>query len=275
MRIAWIADYLLKEHLGGAQQTNARIIDYGRKLGHEIIEYTAKDLDMAMAVDLMITNNITTFNIEDIKRLMDRIPTIRYDHDIWCSLERPEIFDGTIQNIFLSPWHQEKVGLNIGKAIEGVCIPSPIDVKVFNKDNAVKEENTVLWVGSTAPHKGLDKLIAYAQQNPTKKVRVVSFDCPKESLASNIEIIGEKHGAELADIYRRSEIYFHHPDHEAFGRTVMEAYLCGCKLDLNDNVGAMSYDWDYNNYEEVKSHLQSEGKFWREIEKAMDKLEKI
>lgn len=275
MRIAWVADFTIKEHLGGAQQTNARMIDFGRELGHEIIEYTAKDLDMKMCVDLIIMNNITTFDIEDIKKLMARIPTIRYDHDIWCSLARPEAFDGTIQNIFLSPWHQEKVGLNMKRVVEGVCVPSPIDTEIFNRDGAVKEENSAIWVGSTAPHKGLDKLITYAQQNPDKKIRIVSFDCTDADIAPNIELLGEKHGEELAEVYRKSEIFFHHPDHEAFGRTVMEAYLCGCKLDLNENVGAMSYDWDYNNYNEVKSHLQSEEKFWREIEKAMDKLEKI
>lgn len=275
MRIAWIADYKLSEHLGGAQQTNARMIDYGRALGHEIIEYTAKDLDMSMCVDLIITNNLTTFDFENIRKLMDRIPTIRYDHDIWCSIALPEAFDGTMQNIFLSPWHQEKVGLNMKRVVEGVCVPSPIDTELFNRDGAVKEENSVIWVGSAAPHKGLDRLIEYAKQNSEKKIRVVSFDCADGEMASNIEFIGEKHGKELAELYRKTETLFHHPDHEAFGRIIMEAYLCGCKLDLNENVGAMSYSWDYNNYEEVKNHLQSEGKFWREIEKATDKLEKI
>jgi len=275
MRIAWIADYTIKEHLGGAQQTNTRMIDYGRELGHEIIEYTAKDLDMKMSVDLLITNNITTFNIEDIKKLMDRIPTIRYDHDIWCSIERPEVFDGTIQNIFLSPWHQEKVGINMKRVVQGVCIPSPIDSDIFNKTGAVKEENSVIWVGTLAPHKGFDRLVEYAMQNPKKKIRVVSFDSMETDNTPNIEFIGERHGKELAELYKKSEIFFSHPDHEAFGRTVMEAYLCGCKLDLNENVGAMSYDWDYTDYNEVKNHLQSEIKFWREIESAMSKLEKI
>lgn len=275
MTIAWVADFTIKEHLGGSQQTNARMIEHGRELGYEIVEYTAKNLDRKIVADLMITNNITTFDIEMIKSLMERIPTIRYDHDIWASIERPQVFDGTVQNIFLSPWHQEKVGLNMKRVVEGVCVPSPIDTKIFYKEGAVKEEGSVLWVGSIAPHKGLDKLISFAQQNPQKKIRVVSFDCPKDSLAPNIEIVGEKHGKELAEIYRSSEILFHHPDHEAFGRTVMEAYLCGCKLDLNENVGAISYDWDYDNYEEVREHLKSERKFWEVVERATNKLDII
>jgi hypothetical protein len=51
--------------------------------------------------------------------------------------------------------------------------------------------------------------------------------------------------------------------------------LCGCELDLNKNIGAMSYDWDYSDYEEVKMHLQSEEKFWKEVENAISNLNKI
>ena len=171
--------------------------------------------------------------------------------------------------------HQIKCGIVAKEAMEGVCIPSPIDTSIFNKENAIKEEDSVIWVGSIAPHKGFNKLIDYAKVHSEKHIRVVSFDYQEMDIPSNVEIIGEKHGKELAELYKESEMLFHHPEQEAFGRTVMEAYLCGCKLDLNENVGAMSYDWDYTDYNEVKSHLQSEVKFWREIDSAMSKLEKI
>jgi hypothetical protein len=54
---------------------------------------------------------------------------------------------------------------------------------------------------------------------------------------------------------------------EPFGRVVMEAYLSGCELIVNDKIGAMSFDWDYSDYDEVKDKLQSSvKKFWQVVE---------
>lgn len=267
MKIAWIADYFVTQHLGGAQQTNDRMIQYGRELGYEIEEITADKFDPFMKADLMITNNVTTFDIKNIMAVSARIPTIRYDHDIWASMVRPQIFEGNLLNIFLSPLHKQIATINIGKEFNSICIPSPIDTDLFCRTETPKEKDTVLWVGSTAPHKGLGRLIDYANQHPEKRVNIISFDMENIELPSNITVVGEKHGNDLAGWYQKSEIFFHHPDHEAFGRTVMEAYLCGCELNVNKNIGAMSYDWDYNNYDEVKQHLKSEKMFWGEINK--------
>lgn len=271
MKIAWIADYLLKEHLGGAQQTNARMINYGRKLGYEIEEITAKDFNTNIEADLVITNNITKFNINELIKLSKRIPTIRYEHDYWCSQMCPQLYDSTILNIFLSPLHKATSSGFAGRGIEGVFIPSPIDTEIFNNDGDIKrKENTVIWVGSTAGHKGFDLLLKYAKDNPEKKIKIVSFDYTKTDLPENVEFVGERHDKELAKLYKESEEFFHHPQHEAFGRTVAEAYLCGCKLNINGNIGAMSYDWDYSNYDEFKSNVQSENKFWNTINEKLN-----
>jgi len=267
MRIAWIADYTIKEHLGGAQHTNAKMIEYGRSL-HQIVEISPKEfnpVEIRENFDLAIINNIMLFKIEDILRLEQMIPTVRYEHDREASRVYPQVYGFTIQNIFLSPLHKRVCEKNVGRELRGVCIPSPIDYQVFNKDGATNTKDTVIWVGSIEPHKGFDRFITYMTKHPKKKGYIVSFDYKEGELPANVEFVGEKHGEELAEWYRKCEVLYHHPQHEAFGRTVMEAYLCGCKLDLNENVGAMSYDWDYSNYQEVKDKLQSQKLFWETI----------
>jgi len=274
MRIAWIADYKLSEHLGGAQHTNAKMIEYGEGLGYNIIQIEPRAFDCGFEADLVIINNIMNFRIEDIIKVAQRIPTIRYEHDRECSIKYPQIYDYTIQNIFLSPLHKSICEGNAKKELKGVCIPSPIDSSVFNLEGVEKEKDSVLWVGSVEPHKGFDKVVEYAKEYPQKRFYIVSFDYKEQELPSNMEFLGEKHGSELALVYKKCEELYHHPQHEAFGRTVMEAYLCGCKLNVNENVGAMSYDWDFNDYELIKNKLYSEPVFWGEIFKYLPNNEK-
>ena len=274
MKIGWIADFFLDKHLGGAQQTNDRMIRYGENQGYEILKITPSNILEAWSTDLVILNNITTFDIKDIKSLIEKVPAVRYEHDEWCSSMYPEIYRKTLLNIFLSPLHFRRCSANAKRILKGICIPSPIDTEIFNNENVMKEKDSVVWGGSLAPHKGFDELLLYAKNHPEKKISIVSFDFDKRTLPENIEFIGEKHNEELAEVYKKTETFFHHPVLEPFGRMVMEAYLCGCQLDVNKNIGALSYDWDYNDYDSVKKFLHSEKVFWEEISKVCDKIEK-
>lgn len=275
MRIGWIADYFISQHLGGAQQTNDRIIKYGEKHGYEILEITPNNISEAWSTDLLILNNITMFDIEEIKSLIKKIPAIRYEHDEWCSQMHPEIYRKTLLNIFLSPLHFQRCSVNAKRVLKGICIPSPIDTKIFNKIDVKKKKDTVIWGGSFAPHKGFDELLLYAKNHPEKEISIVSFDFDGRDLPENIKFIGERHGEELAQVYKEAEIFFHHPVLEPFGRMVMEAYLCDCQLDVNKNIGALSYNWDYNDYDTVKRNLQSERIFWEEVFKVYEKFKNV
>jgi hypothetical protein len=50
----------------------------------------------------------------------------------------------------------------------------------------------------------------------------------------------------------------------------MEAYLCGCELIVNENVGATSYGWDFKDYDFIQEQLKSETKLWNIIEKELN-----
>jgi hypothetical protein len=54
---------------------------------------------------------------------------------------------------------------------------------------------------------------------------------------------------------------------EPQGRVVVEAALSGCKLIVNENVGAMSFPFDIANPENMKD---SKRIFWEELEAAVE-----
>lgn len=46
--------------------------------------------------------------------------------------------------------------------------------------------------------------------------------------------------------------------------------MCGCKPIVNDNVGCLSYDWNYDDFEEVKARLKAAPRlFWDKIEELL------
>jgi len=271
MKILWVADYSLKEHQGGAQQTNDVMIKAGVDRGHIIDTLGYEDtIPELSGYDLIILNNIAHQSRDRVQTFLDTGKCIRYEHDDWVPRNWPELYKSIPFTIFLSPLHRDRAFKEIGYKFENcTIIPSPIDSKLFCISDEPKEKNSVLCVGNLCPEKGLAELIQYAEQNPHLKFYCVGWgNLIKELEAQpNIEFVGELHQEDLVKYYQRCEYFYHRPRlNEAFGRTVIEAYLCGCNLLLNNNIGAISWDWDFSNYEEVKKAVQSQNKFWKVVE---------
>lgn len=269
MKILWIADYDVKEHKGGAQQTNEFMIQAGRELGHSVSIYTGGSLPKSTdSYDLIILNNITKYEKAQIEALTDTGKCIRYEHDYWVADHYPELYKKVKLNIFLSPLHLETAEKKVGYKIKNyTLIPSPIDSKLFEVGED-KEKCSVLWVGNICKEKGSDMFIDYVKNNTNYKFYVAGWGSEVENIKGleNVEFLGEMELKDLVKEYQRCEYFYHRPVwEEPFGRSVIEAYLCGCNLLVSDNVGAISWDWDYSNYEEIKKNVQSQNNFWRVI----------
>jgi len=56
---------------------------------------------------------------------------------------------------------------------------------------------------------------------------------------------------------------------EPSGRSVLEGILCGCDLIVNDKIGILGENIDFNDYDEVVKLAHSEDKFWGLIEEVL------
>jgi glycosyltransferase involved in cell wall biosynthesis len=270
MKLLWIADFSVKDNKGGAQQTNEVMIKAGRKRGHTIKLATGGSVgDSKQRYDGIIINNITKYSEEQIKELVDTGKCIRYEHDHWVAENYPELYKQVKHTIFLSPLHKESIEKKVGYKIENSSlIPSPIDSKRFTTGEE-KEPNTAIYTGNICKEKGMEGLIEYAKENEHLKFYVIGWGSMVEDIkgVDNIEYIEGVDQKELVSYYQKCEYFYHKPEwEEPFGRTVIEAYLCGCNLLLNNNVGAISWDWDFSDYDAIKKNVQSEDKFWKIIE---------
>ena len=270
MKVLWIADFLLKDNKGGAQQTNSVMIKAGRKRGHSIRVVSGGSLpDSKGSYDVIVINNVTKYTKEQIGGLVATGRVIRYEHDHWVAENYPELYKEVKHTIFLSPFHKESIEKQIGYKIKNSSlVPSPIDTKRFTLGKE-KEDNTVIYTGNICKEKGIEGLIEYALENKHLKFYVIGWGAMVEDVKKidNIQYLEGMEQEKLVEYYQKCEYFYHRPTwKEPFGRTVVEAYLCGCNLLLNNNVGAISWDWDYSDYNLIQKKVQSQSNFWNIIE---------
>ena len=271
MKILWIADFSTKEHKGGAQQTNNIMIKEGRKRGHTIdISLGGSLIDFKSDYDLVVLNNITKYERAEIEALVASQKCVRYEHDYWVAREYPELYSKVKSNIFLSPLHLEGIEKIVGYKIENYhLVPSPVPSSIFKNSEGKREKGSILWVGNLCETKGSFELIDYIAENPEHKFYIVGFgvDIDKVKDYENVEYVGQLEMRDIVKYYQRCESFYHRPRYdEAFGRAVVEAYLCGCNLIANSNIGALSWDWDFSDYDLIKKNVQSQDKFWNILE---------
>lgn len=292
-KIIWLNDLCPACQEGGTQYNDWNHIKFGMRRGYDIDIVTAENIRYRtpMKADLMIVSNSVVLNRSYIKDAVDagtRFVVFNHDFnfckfrlfyprldkckicknkDIWMRL-----FKQSQLQIFLSPKHFEGY-LHTFPEIEGfkkAIIPSAIDVGMFKPVKGTKrKKDSIIGVNCMSDFKGRENILKYIEDNPKKRFTIVGSD---EGLNyPNVEEIPYVPNKELPKMYSKHEHFIHLPEGiEPFGRTVMEALLCGCKIIGNDNVGALSYDWDYSNIEKVRKTLSyaSLG-FWESIEEAV------
>jgi glycosyltransferase involved in cell wall biosynthesis len=269
MRVLWIADFSVKDNKGGAQQTNREMIKYGRSKGIYIKTiYKDEPIPEKLDYDVIILNNVTKFSAEDLERLLDTGKCIRYEHDYWVADNMPEMYKKCKHVIFLSPLHKKTAEDKCGYKIKNSSlVPSPIDGNVF-KMGGKKEKGSVCCIGNLVKDKGSDSLLQFIDENCNMRFYIAGWGSEVEEFKKreNVEFLGELNRKDLIKVYQKCEYFYHRPLwSEPFGRTVVEAFLCGCHLLLNDSIGAVSWGWDYSNYEEIKKNVQSQNNFWKII----------
>lgn len=280
-KIIWLADYTVEDHKGGAQQTNETMIRAGRrKYDIEVMKPDSFDKKKIGKATLVITNNITKFNPDDLYWMTQKIPFVRYEHDytaVTQNIADGQLFRRSLKNIFLSPLHYIESCKIFGDNIKRKVIIQPcVSPSVFNVDKGVERKpQTVIYAGQLCTEKGADEFDQFIKDHPEKKFIVCGWGRDSEKIKDNENV--EYHESidhkELVKLYQSSQYFYHRPQwKEPFGRSVVEAYLCGCSLMINENIGAMSFDWNWEDYDLIVRKMnEAPSKFWKVIEDVIAK----
>src|SRR5215211_255202 len=285
MRIAWIS-YLDAQVFGGGGELHQRsLIAAGRERGHVITESPFlrarpqrllrrsglyRRLDVDWDADAFVLSDI-----ENCPELRCRIPrsvatralgtgrAIVYAN-AWVDVCRfnmpcggdPErcrpdcdrswadaLYDQARVAVFMSPMHRDMIAgvLSVPLPEQTILCRPPIEVDMF-KPLGLHRDIDVLYVGTINETKGYKNLIDRFGPGSVTFAGRKMIDGP---LAGTF--LGEVPHERLPETYNRAKVFAHLPEwHEPFGRTIVEAALCGCQVVTNSRVGAMSYpdaDW--------------------------------
>jgi glycosyltransferase involved in cell wall biosynthesis len=144
--------------------------------------------------------------------------------------------------------------------------PAPIDVDKFAPS---AQKSGAVYVGKLGRDKGFDNLVAYARKTGIS-LELYGRKEPGIEIPPlpNLQYKGKVPYEQVPGILARAQIAVHLPNWlECYGRNVMEAYLSGCELVINGNVGAMSYDWDWSDRDAVREKVRrAPNDFWESIE---------
>lgn len=272
MEIAWVADFIIKTHkAGGAQYSNQMIIDEGLRRGYDIDIITKDDIP-DREYDLYILNNLRYIDRQFLDDVIGNKKYIRWEHDYWiCGMNkhRPHILPNSLLNLFMSARHLKECQSMLKIKIPNAdYVTSPIDTDKFCIEGK-KQKGLVVWSGHDRPdNKGFANAIKYAEDNPGLKFKMFGIFKDKHRLPPNVDIVGEVEQGIFIGWLKKAQYLMAVPNWiEPSGRSVMEGILCGCDLIVNGNIGILSENINWNNYNEVVELAHSEGKFWDLVEK--------
>ncbi len=273
--ILWIAAHTITDSpANGAEITDSFSIRAGAKLGYSIKvrdlqSFNADELDDA---NLLILSNHHEFDRKS-RELMYRRPYICFVHDAggWMQVLRRRIrlFAESLGAIFLSPLHQRQFTAYCKDSNTRWTLIPPYIGPEFKPANVDRDRDTIC-VTPLCRRKGVWGVLDWARANPRRRVDffypprfIEPAAVARAKLLTNCRLMGHVPHNQMPAIMSRYVHAIHLPkQHEAFGRAIAEAYLCGCKIITNGNVGAMSYPWSKNLAEFRRQVASADLKFW-------------
>jgi glycosyltransferase involved in cell wall biosynthesis len=175
---------------------------------------------------------------------------------------RELLYKNSKANFFLSPLHLK----TINQFFENIYLSKSYIVDPFIDTNKfynfhMERDIEYLYVGTISDYKGYSNI----KEKFGDKGDQFYFVGPKSNslqLFSN-NYLGIKSASELPLIYNRAKNFVHLPSwKEPMARTVLEAALCGCKLIVNENVGAASFDFDLSSSDYYINNIE---KFYKSV----------
>lgn len=277
--IGWVQDIDPLIDLGGAQKNDLGMIRFIMKnTGAEIDIIIPQNIGSKLLkkYDLLIFSNCVKFPKEHIEAIIKKNPYVIFHHDyLFCRfrLYYPgdktcvgcpgfewwhKFIAGAKKNIFLSPMHREMHEIIFTKKELGpsITIPSCIDTEFWHPtEGDIRMPKTVISVNGLEVFKGRYNHNEYIEKHPELQFTFVGggIEINKPNV-KYLPVVGQE---ELRKLYSQHEYFMSLPPTAMpFDRVIPEAYLCGCKLIVNENLGALSYKWDWANKEQILFYLK-------------------
>jgi len=145
--------------------------------------------------------------------------------------------------IVVSTSLKKEILQNINPNLKIKVIPMGIETKIFKSKASKRNGNTLIFVGRLAPEKGVFFLIKamaiIREEFPAVKLLIIGDGTLKKELEDltinlglerNIKFLGSIDNRKLPSYYSKADIFVGPSINEGFGRTFVEAGLCGCAL---------------------------------------------
>lgn len=288
MKLSWVQDLDIMVSGGGAQLTDRAHVIEGIRRNHEI-ELCLPQTGVPTNKPVIVSNAVS-FDIRVFQELQKQgVPYIWFAHDYYpiclyrlfypmrdtcqsCYLKERwlPILQGAKLIIWLSPLHRDS-WLWLYPELAAVpyhLSPSPVPVDDFYNLNL--KRHGVIAVEGLHPFKGRKHILAWADQHPDVAIRCVGGNPVDDFLPANITVLGQVPYEQMLHLYNEHEALLHLPQSPSpFDRTVVEAFLSGCKIIGNCNIGALSYDW-FKDKPAVVYHCKASPRlFWEKIEEVL------
>ena len=276
MDVLFISDYSLENNKGGAQQSNEKIIEFGKKIGHNIKLHTFESsvIDFFHKYDLLISSNLP-LNLSLKPYIFDKIIShpchVRLEHDMNSYLDaksRKVLFESSKKNFFLSKYHLQQFQLEYGDYFKNTeIVYDPIDSDIFYNKNESRDES-IVYAGFFHPLKGLQNLLNFIKTNSSKNFELYGFfvDGITKDIFNNIKNVnfnGVVENKNLPDIFNKHKYIYHHPEvKEPFCRMIAEALMCGMEPICNDRIGSLK-EFKVNSIQDFSQKCKEAPKiFW-------------
>lgn len=267
MRIGWLADQF--PFKGGAEYESDEL---RRKApnGVQIIDCTPEH--MHSGVDVYVIHNCGTYKLldqlgRDVIECLSQKPVVKRVHDV-AMVAEPTLRAWLIENaktiLCSSPQHVKAIDWG-GATREIELVPSAINVLPFQTRMAPVSRVGTVWLGRIFEGKGIGEAAKWARRQHSE-VDVYGFGPMERQLPEPLRFCGALPHESIAEVLMQYERFVFLPSKiEPFGRTAVEAWLAGCELVLNENVGALW--WLINKPDDITCGAEM---FWKHVMEAVE-----
>ena len=262
MRIGYLKDPGIGI-IGGAELSADAIVQAAPK-GVEMLHVLVGQ-EPAQECDAFLVFNCAHYDASAI-RYMTGKPVVKRVADYWPHGDaelRTWLLERSQRLVFLSKPHLDAFPHTCGTKT-ALC-PPPVDVERFEqaaKDSIHRED--FFWMGQMFAHKGLQEAVLWAEISQ-ERVDFFGLGPLRPAESQFCRYAGQVPYEDVPDLMATYVAFLHLPSWvEPFGRTVVEARAAGCRLYINDRVGAMW--WLQNDPDAVRDGA---GRFWKIVEEAI------
>lgn len=284
----------------GAELTIKSLISLGKTKKYQVLLNNLKDfkslkLDLVKS-DLVILNGSSkcTFELELLQYLLEkkiRYVKVEYDYNfcvrrnILCTITNKitnccnnnkfhlyrNIFSKSVFNVFQSPKHYQSHVYFYGEAVKTHLIMPPT-VSISNlKPVAKKQDHTIPFFGDLSYLKGGNAYLDYAKNNTHKKFVVYGRNLLEDEIPENVSFHDPISNTEVLEILGKTKTFFCKPVWpEPSGRLAAEAFLSGCNILSNENIGTFSFNFYPNHKAQAAKEMEAAPEiFWDKIDHAL------